>query len=70
MDPCPYLVKYSLDVLKKKTKFLEIFNTDRKCFIKRDIESNPPEKWIRIRFIEINRSPSLIRIFLIRKTKF
>ena len=24
-DPCPYLVKYSLDVLKKKTKILDIF---------------------------------------------
>ena len=26
---CPYLVKYSPDVLKKKTK-----NTDKKCFIR------------------------------------
>ena len=33
-DPCPYLVKYSLDVFKKKTKVLDIFNTDKKCFIK------------------------------------
>jgi hypothetical protein len=29
MDPCPYLVKYSLDVLKKKTKVLGIFKTDK-----------------------------------------
>ena len=29
-DPCPsYLVKYSLDVLKKKTNFLDIFNKDK-----------------------------------------
>ena len=36
MDPCSYLVKYSLDVLKKKTKVLDIFyiNTDKKCFMK------------------------------------
>ena len=27
--PCPYLVKYSLDVLKKKTKDLDIFDTDK-----------------------------------------
>ena len=33
-DPCPYLVSYSLDVLKKKTKFLDINNTDNKCFTK------------------------------------
>ena len=30
-DPYPYLVKYSPDVLKKKTKVLDIFNTDKKC---------------------------------------
>ena len=30
MDPCPYLVKYSLDVLKKKTKVLDILNTNQK----------------------------------------
>ena len=29
-DPCPYLVEYSLDVLDKNTKVLDIFNTDRK----------------------------------------
>ena len=38
-DPCPYLVKYSLDILKKKTKVLDIFYTDKKCFIKNNIES-------------------------------
>ena len=42
-DPCPYLVVYSLDVLKKKTKFLDNFNTDKKYFIKKNIESSPPE---------------------------
>ena len=59
-DPCPYLVKYSLDVLKKKTKVLDIFNTDNKCFFKNNIESSPQEIWIRIRFLEINGSPSLL----------
>ena len=35
-DPCPpYLLKYSPDVLKKKT--------DKKCFRKVNIESNPQE---------------------------
>ena len=34
MDPCPNLVKYSLDILKKKTKVLDISNTDKKRFIK------------------------------------
>ena len=45
-----YLVKYSFDILKKKTKVLDIFNTDKKCFMKINIESSPPEIWIRIRF--------------------
>ena len=40
-DPCPYLVNYSLDVLKKKTKVLDIVNTDKKCLIKNNIESSP-----------------------------
>ena len=30
----PYLVKYSLDVFKKKTKIVDIFNTEKNCFIK------------------------------------
>ena len=34
-DPCPYLVKCSLDILKKKTKVLDIFDTAKKCFIKK-----------------------------------
>ena len=58
-DPCLYLVKYSLDVLKKKTKVLDILNVDKKCLLKINIESSPPEIWIRIRFLEINGSPSL-----------
>ena len=32
-DPCIYLVKYSVGVLKKKTKVLDILDTDKKCFI-------------------------------------
>ena len=31
-NPCPYLVKYSLDVLKKKTKVLDIFDLVKQCF--------------------------------------
>ena len=50
MDPCPYLVKYSFDVLKKKTKFLDIFDTNKKCFMKINIESSPQAIWIRNRF--------------------
>ena len=63
-DPCPYLVKYLLDVLKKKTKVLDILNTDEKCIKKINIESSPSEIWIRIRFPEINGSPSLLYIHL------
>ena len=59
-DPCPNLVKYSLVVLKKKTKVLDIFDTDKICFIKSNIESSPQEIWIRIHFLEINGSPSLL----------
>ena len=33
-DPCPYLFQYSLDILKKKTKVLDIFQTDKKCWKK------------------------------------
>ena len=55
MDPCLYY--YSPDVLKKKTKVLDIFNTD-----KINIETSPTEIWIKIRFLEINGCPSLIII--------
>ena len=54
-DSCQYF----FDVLKKKTKVLDIFNMDKKCFMKINIESSPPEIWIRIRFLEISGSPSL-----------
>ena len=40
-DPCPYLVKYAIDVLKKKTTKFDIFNTDKNMKI--NIESSPPE---------------------------
>jgi hypothetical protein len=43
MDPCPNLVKYSLDVLRKKTKVLDVFNTDKKCLTKNYIELSPQE---------------------------
>ena len=66
-DPCLYLFEYSPDVLKK-TKVLYIFNTDKKCSMKNKniIESSPPEIWIRIRFIEIIRSPLLIISIIFR----
>ena len=59
-DPCPYLVKYSLDVPKKKTFLLDISNTDKTCLPKKNVESSPQEIWTRIRFLEISRSTSLI----------
>ena len=59
MDPCPYLVKYALDVLKKKIFFLDIFNTEKNVIIQNNIESSPQEIWIRICFLKINGSPSL-----------
>ena len=34
-SPCPYLFKNSIDVLKKKTKKIDIFYMDKKCFIKK-----------------------------------
>ena len=61
-DPCPYLSKYSLDVLKKKTKVLGIFNADKKCFIKNNIESSSQKIWIRIRFHEIKDSHHCIQL--------
>ena len=57
-DPCSYLVKYLTDVLKKKTKVLDIFNTDKKYFKQITIESSPQEIWIR--FLEINGFASLV----------
>ncbi len=56
MDKDPLL----RSVLKEKTKVLDIFDTDKKCFMQVNLKSSPPEIWIRIRFLEINRSPSLV----------
>ena len=39
MNACPY----SPDVLKKKTKVVDISNTNKKCFMIINIESSPPE---------------------------
>ena len=50
-DPCPYLVKYLPDVLKKKAKVLDIFNIDKTCFLKINAKSSPHEIWISIRFL-------------------
>ena len=41
MDKDPNLVKYSPDILKKKTKVLDIINTNKTCFIKINVESSP-----------------------------
>ena len=60
MDHFPYLVKYSFDVLKKEPKVLDILT--KKCFIKINIESSPPEIWTRIRFHNGFRSPSVFVI--------
>ena len=62
MDPCLYFFEYSPDILKKKTKVLDIFNTNKKCFMKIKIESGPLEIWIR--FLEINGSQSLVSLDL------
>ena len=59
-DLCLYFFKYSPDVLKKKTKVLDILNTNKKCFMKINIEPSPPEIWIRIRFHTWSRSPLLV----------
>jgi hypothetical protein len=37
-DSCLYFFDYSPDDLKKKTKVLDNFNTDKKCFMKINIE--------------------------------
>ena len=43
-NPCPYLFKYSPYVLKKKTKVLDIFITDKKYFIQNNLESSSQDK--------------------------
>ena len=53
-----YFSEYSPDVLKKKTNVLDIFNTDIKCLMKINIESSPPEIWIR--FHNGSGSPLLV----------
>ena len=47
-----YLFEYSPEALKKKKKVLDIFDMDKKCFMKINIESSSPELWIRILFKE------------------
>ena len=65
-DPCLFFFDSS-DVLKKNTKVLDIFNTDKKSFIKINIESSRTEILIRIRFLEINESQSLIKAIPFKK---
>ena len=50
-DPYPNLVKYSLNVLKKITKALDFFNTDKSCFLKINVELSPLGIW-RIRITD------------------
>jgi hypothetical protein len=38
--------------------------------MKINIESSPPEIWIRIHFLEINRSPSLVMRILVSQNRF
>ena len=64
-NPCIYFFEHSPDVLKKKTKVLDIFITGKKCFIKTNIESSPQKIWIRIRLLKMNGSPSLINIIIL-----
>ena len=64
-DLCLYLFEYSPDVLKKKTKVLDIFYLDKKCFMKINIELSPPEIWIRIHFYNGSGSHSLTEILKI-----
>ena len=45
-DPCLYFFEYTPEVLKKKTKVLDIFNTDKKCFMIINIKTSPQEIWI------------------------
>ena len=40
-DPCLYFIEFSPDNLKKKTKVLDIFNTNKKSFMKINLESSP-----------------------------
>ena len=42
-DPCLHFFEYSPDVLKKKTKVLDMFNTDKKCFMNISIKTGSPE---------------------------
>ena len=49
-DPCLYFFEYSPYDLKKKEVYIDILNTYKKCFLKVNIESSPPEIWIRIIF--------------------
>ena len=40
-DPCLYFFEYSPDVLKKKTKVLDISNTDKRYIMKININQVP-----------------------------
>ena len=61
-DPCPYLVRYSLDVLKKKTKVFDIGMCTDIIWVLYKIKSsrdiNPFSRNKRIRLIERKGSNS------------
>ena len=74
-DPCPYLIKYLPDALKKKTKVLDIFNMDKKCTIKTsgDMDKDPFSwnKWICIIIKGFFTIEYVVRLFASpRKYKF
>ena len=54
-----YFFEYSHDVLKKKTKVLDIFYYIKKSFMKINIKTSPPEILIRIRFNIFKRAQEL-----------
>ena len=54
-DPYVNIVTFAPDVLKNKTKDLNIPNTDKMCFLKNNVESSPQDIWIRFRFLEKKR---------------
>ena len=63
-DPCQYVFEYSLNVLKKKTRVLDNFNTDKKYLIKNlkrvkssgDMDKHPFSWNKRIPITAINRA--------------
>ena len=64
-DPSLYFFEYSLDVLKKKTNVLGTYNTDKKCSMKINIKTSPPDI-VLIRIRSRNGSGSPLLFFTIK----